>query len=72
MLVGVQMDTLLLASKLSIPYARPGLVPRPRVMESLGDALNHSLTLVSAPPGFGKSTAVSQWVRLNGEQTRSA
>ena len=57
------MEASLLATKLLIPPERPGLVPRPRLMERMRGALNCSLTLVSAPAGFGKTTAVSQWAR---------
>ncbi len=59
------MDSALLATKLFIPPSRPGLVPRPRLMERLQAALNHGLVLVSAPAGFGKTTLVSQWARQN-------
>ncbi len=55
------MDTPLLATKLFVPQPRPGLVARPRLVERLSDALNSGLALVSAPAGFGKTTAVVQW-----------
>ena len=55
------MDTPLLATKLFVPQPRPGLVVRPRLVESLNHALNSGLALVSAPAGFGKTTAVVQW-----------
>jgi LuxR family maltose regulon positive regulatory protein len=54
--------TSLLATKLFVPPARPGLVPRPRLMERLQAILTSRLTLVSAPAGFGKTTLVSEWV----------
>jgi len=31
-------------------------------MERLKEGLQHKLTLISAPAGFGKTTLVSQWV----------
>jgi LuxR family transcriptional regulator, maltose regulon positive regulatory protein len=34
-------------------------------MERLRDALNCSLTLVSAPAGFGKTTVLSQWIAIS-------
>jgi LuxR family transcriptional regulator, maltose regulon positive regulatory protein len=35
--------------------------PRPHLIERLDDGLERSLTLVSAPAGFGKTTLVSTW-----------
>ena len=57
-------DLALLTTKLYIPLPRPNLVPRPHLTEQLDDGLQrgHRLTLVSAPPGFGKTTLVSEWV----------
>jgi LuxR family maltose regulon positive regulatory protein len=55
------MDTPLLATKLFVPQPRPGLVARPRLVERLNGALSSGLVLVSAPAGFGKTTAVVQW-----------
>jgi len=57
------MDTPLLATKLFIPAAKPGLVPRPLLVERLNAALGYSLVLVSAPAGFGKTTLLSEWTR---------
>ena len=56
------METSLLATKLFVPPARPGLVPRPRLMERLQLALTSRLTLVSAQAGYGKSTVLAQWI----------
>ncbi len=54
------MDSLLV-TKLFVPPTRPGLVPRPRLVERLKSGLSFDLTLVSAPAGFGKTTILSQW-----------
>ena len=53
----------LLATKVRLPTPRPGVVPRPRLLRLLdeGLALGRRLTLVSAPPGFGKTSAVREW-----------
>ena len=59
------METSLLATKLFIPPARPGLVPRPRLMERLQAALTCRLTLISAQAGYGKSTVLTQWISEN-------
>jgi LuxR family maltose regulon positive regulatory protein len=56
------MSTPLLTTKLYIPPLRPGLMPRPRLIERLNAGLDGKLTLVSAPAGFGKTTLLSEWV----------
>ena len=55
----------LLATKFHLPPARPDQVPRPRLIEALNNALRlgHSLILVAAPAGFGKTTLVADWLR---------
>lgn len=57
------MKTDLLASKFYFPPHRPDFVPRPHILERLDAGLSGKLTLVSAPAGFGKTTAVSEWIR---------
>jgi LuxR family maltose regulon positive regulatory protein len=52
----------LLKTKLYIPPVRPDLVSRPHLVEGLNSGLHRKLTLLSAPPGFGKSTLLSEWV----------
>jgi len=52
----------LLQTKLYIPRARPGLVPRPRLIERLDQGIDGELTLVSAPAGFGKTTLLAEWL----------
>ncbi len=56
------MSTPILATKLFIPPPRPGSVIRRRLLERLDEGLHRTLTLVSAPAGFGKTTLVSEWV----------
>lgn len=53
----------LLLSKLRIPRARPEIVARPRISVLLDTALQHKLTLLCAPPGAGKTTALSEWAQ---------
>jgi LuxR family maltose regulon positive regulatory protein len=51
-------DTLL-ATKLHVPGPRPGFVPRPRLVRTLGGGL----VLVCAPAGFGKTALLADWLR---------
>ncbi|HET8631600.1 MAG TPA: LuxR C-terminal-related transcriptional regulator [Thermomicrobiales bacterium] len=53
----------LLATKLAIPARGRSLVARPRLLARLDEGLAAPLTLVAAPPGFGKTTVVAAWVR---------
>ena len=52
----------ILTTKLYIPPPRPGIVPRPRLVERLDEGLAPGVTLISAPAGFGKTTLVSEWI----------
>jgi ATP/maltotriose-dependent transcriptional regulator MalT/transcriptional regulator with XRE-family HTH domain len=53
----------LLTTKFFIPSPSHALIPRPRLTTQLSASLQHKLTLVSAPPGFGKTTLLSAWVQ---------
>jgi len=52
----------LLKTKLYIPQTRSQLVPRPQLLARLEAGLVRKLTVISAPPGFGKTTLLSAWV----------
>ncbi|HEX7102247.1 MAG TPA: hypothetical protein VF201_06350 [Nitrolancea sp.] len=54
------MSTPVLATKLLMRPLRPGFVPRPRLIEQIGEGLQRKLTLISAPAGSGKTTPVSE------------
>ncbi len=56
------MSTPLLTTKLYILPPRPNVVLRPRLIERLNEGLQRSLTLISAPAGFGKTTLLSEWI----------
>ena len=55
----------LLLTKFAVPNPGQALVVRPRLFRLLDQSLapNHRLTLLSAPPGYGKTTLASSWVR---------
>jgi LuxR family maltose regulon positive regulatory protein len=50
-----------LATKLEIPTLRRELVTRPALLQLLEDSTSRKLTLLSAPPGWGKTTLLSEW-----------
>ncbi|MGX1545499.1 LuxR C-terminal-related transcriptional regulator [Streptomyces adustus] len=52
----------LIETKLYRPRLRQGVVARPRLGEFLSRGSKSRMTLVSAPAGFGKTTAVAEWL----------
>jgi LuxR family transcriptional regulator, maltose regulon positive regulatory protein len=58
----------LLSTKLHIPPVRPAFVPRPRLTERLSMGMGSKLTLLAAPAGSGKTTALSAWLDPQAEQ----
>src|SRR5437660_10747138 len=58
----------LLSTKLALPRPRPSLVPREPLLARLDEGLQHKLTLLSAPAGFGKTTLVSEWIAACSER----
>jgi LuxR family maltose regulon positive regulatory protein len=48
-------------SKLFAPPLRPGIVERPRLVDSLMSAAHVPVVLVSAPAGYGKTTLLALW-----------
>lgn len=55
-------------TKLIIPPSPTSSVPRPRLIEQLNLGLQpgHRLLLVTAPPGYGKTTLLSAWAKQGG------
>ncbi len=52
----------LLMTKLHQPRSRHRLVARSYLVERLQQRMEHALTLISAPAGFGKTTLLAQWL----------
>src|SRR5512133_1853846 len=49
-------------AKIQRPVHRDGLIARTRLLEALAASPDHaSLILLTAPAGYGKTTALSQW-----------
>jgi hypothetical protein len=57
----------LLASKLRRPMVRPGTVGRLALTERLARGDPRPIVSVVAPPGYGKTTLLSQWAERNGQ-----
>ncbi len=58
--------TLLLNSRLHPPRRGRGVLPRPRLENLAPLLLDHCLSVLKAPPGFGKTTLASAWVEALG------
>ncbi len=52
----------ILATKFHPPTVRSALVERPALHNRLTQGLRGKVTIISAPPGFGKSTLVAEWI----------
>ena len=53
----------LLSTKFFVPAPPHAVIPRPRLAALLNAGLSRTLTLVSAPAGFGKTTLLASWVQ---------
>lgn len=53
---------MLIETKLRPPVLKSDLIARPRLLRQLDGALAARLAVLSAPPGFGKSTLLGQWI----------
>lgn len=58
----IPFDSQILRTKLFRPRILRETVSRPRVVDKLDQYAERLVTLVTAPAGYGKSTAVSQWL----------
>jgi LuxR family transcriptional regulator, maltose regulon positive regulatory protein len=58
----------LLRSKLDLPPVRHGVVERKGLVDRLSRARNRRFVSVVAPPGYGKTTTLSQWAARDGRE----
>lgn len=56
----------LIRTKYSKPINSPWLISRNHLSEKLSKAIDHKLTVMTAPAGYGKSTAVNEWLKSSG------
>lgn len=50
------------ATKFALPPAQAGMIVRNRLLEALDDGIRRPLTLISAPPGAGKTALLGSWI----------
>lgn len=62
MAIDVKYNAGLVKTKYSIPRANRYLIPRRHLYQKLNNSLTRKLTLVTAPAGYGKTTAVLEWL----------
>ena len=62
-------DPLFIATKLTPPRLRDGLVTREMLLDHLRSGRRSALTLVCAPAGYGKTTLLTQWVATDRGRT---
>ncbi|QBD76580.1 hypothetical protein EPA93_11430 [Ktedonosporobacter rubrisoli] len=58
----------LLQQKFQPPLPHISLIERKALLQKLDTIRDHKLTLITAPAGFGKTTAISQWMERNRRQ----
>ena len=58
----------LLMPKLQLPRLQKSLLPREHLLELLDKGLEHKLTLIAGPAGYGKTTLVGQWIAKRGDR----
>ena len=55
----------IVATKLFPPRVKDGLLRRPDLVKKLRSGRERTLTLVCAPPGYGKTTLLAQWAAVD-------
>lgn len=59
-------EVIVLKPKLWAPSLRPEYLPRPRLLKLLKAGSDRKITLIDAPPGYGKTTLLTQWRQSEG------
>jgi LuxR family maltose regulon positive regulatory protein len=61
----------ILASKITIPELPGWMVSRPRIEKQIAEGAQGPLTVVTGPPGAGKTMAIASWAASGGGPGRS-
>jgi LuxR family maltose regulon positive regulatory protein len=68
-----QIAAWLLVTRVTAPRQMHSMIRRPRIMKALNAARRAPIVILTAPPGFGKSAAFTQWLgTLSGGDARAA
>ncbi|RLC86011.1 MAG: hypothetical protein DRJ03_10010 [Chloroflexi bacterium] len=62
-------SSLVLTSRLTPPSPSSESLPRPRLSSLLDRGLTVRLTILSAPPGYGKTTLLTQWIENHSQSS---
>jgi LuxR family transcriptional regulator, maltose regulon positive regulatory protein len=54
------------ATKFALPPEQPAVIVRGRLMDALDAGIRRPLTLISAPPGAGKTALLGSWIAAGG------
>lgn len=57
--------SILLHTKFLVPRPTPDLLPRPRLVEWMEKQMDRRLILISAPPGYGKTTILADFLNAS-------
>ena len=60
------------ATKFALPHEQPGIIVRQRLLDALDSGIERPLTLLSAPPGSGKTALLGSWLAAPGAPTSVA
>lgn len=52
---------MIIDTKLHVPQTKGDIISRPHLYQRLDKGLHSKLTLITSPPGYGKSTLLSEW-----------
>jgi LuxR family maltose regulon positive regulatory protein len=61
-------EAIVVGTKLNRPTVRSEHVPRGRLLAALREGAACKLTLIAAPPGFGKTTLLAEWAAAEAER----
>ena len=59
---------MILATKLNLPILRENCIQRPRLLSKLNKIIEHKVTSIIAPAGFGKTTLIRAWIERSEQQ----